>query len=139
MTGPMSRRCKDDEKLINAVLGIGKRGYIIDTRTQNAAKAWTSKGTTHTLCFHIFYESRIRSGMRVIARTARRPVLLAAVLLRPPSGHRPSRRQTRHALVLKMKLPWRIHHFQSRIFNSFVFKFRFSNFCFQILIFNFLF
>ena len=31
------------------------------------------------------------------AETARRRVRLATVLLRPPSGHRPGRRQARHA------------------------------------------
>lgn len=39
MTGPTSKRCKEDERLINSVLGPGKRGYIIDTRTQTLAQA----------------------------------------------------------------------------------------------------
>ncbi|KAJ8870865.1 hypothetical protein PR048_027166 [Dryococelus australis] len=38
MTGPNSRRCREDERLINSVLGPGKRGYIIDTRTQTLAQ-----------------------------------------------------------------------------------------------------
>lgn len=38
MTGPSSKRCKEDERLINSVLGPGKRGYIIDTRTQTSAQ-----------------------------------------------------------------------------------------------------
>nr|CAD7396809.1 unnamed protein product [Timema cristinae] len=38
MTGPNSKRCKEDERLINSVLGPGKRGYIIDTRTQTLAQ-----------------------------------------------------------------------------------------------------
>lgn len=38
MTGPSSKRCKEDERLINSVLGPGKRGYIIDTRTQTLAQ-----------------------------------------------------------------------------------------------------
>ena len=37
MTGNQ-RRCREDEKLINAALGSsGQKGYIIDTRTQNLA------------------------------------------------------------------------------------------------------
>ena len=39
MTGPTSKRCKEDERLINSVLGPGKRGYIIYTRTQTLAQA----------------------------------------------------------------------------------------------------
>jgi myotubularin-related protein 9 len=38
LVGPTGRRCKEDERLINAILGIGKRGYIIDTRTQTLAQ-----------------------------------------------------------------------------------------------------
>jgi myotubularin-related protein 9 len=38
LTGPNSKRCKEDERLINSVLGPGKRGYIIDTRTQTLAQ-----------------------------------------------------------------------------------------------------
>ncbi|XP_067014319.1 myotubularin-related protein 9 [Anabrus simplex] len=44
MTGPSSRRCKEDERLINSVLGPGKRGYIIDTRTQTLAQTAKSRG-----------------------------------------------------------------------------------------------
>jgi len=39
LSGPNSKRCKEDEKLINSVLGPGKRGYIIDTRTQTVAQS----------------------------------------------------------------------------------------------------
>ena len=45
LTGTSGRRCKDDEKLVNAVLGIGKRGYIVDTRTSSIAKAAQKEGT----------------------------------------------------------------------------------------------
>ena len=38
-----------------------------------------------------------RSGMRAYAEAARRRMQLATVLFRPPSGHRPGRRQARHA------------------------------------------
>lgn len=44
LTGPNGRRCKEDEKLVNASLAIGKRGYIIDTRTQNMAQMAKAKG-----------------------------------------------------------------------------------------------
>lgn len=39
LTGPSSRRSKEDERLINSVLGPGKRGYIVDTRAQAVAQA----------------------------------------------------------------------------------------------------
>uniref|UniRef100_A0A1B6CPY7 Myotubularin phosphatase domain-containing protein n=1 Tax=Clastoptera arizonana TaxID=38151 RepID=A0A1B6CPY7_9HEMI len=44
LTGPNSKRCKEDERLINSVLGPGKRGYIIDTRTQAIAQTAKSRG-----------------------------------------------------------------------------------------------
>ncbi|KAJ1523594.1 hypothetical protein ONE63_001437 [Megalurothrips usitatus] len=44
LLGPNSRRCKEDEKLLNAVLGPGKRGYIIDTRSTNLAQAAKARG-----------------------------------------------------------------------------------------------
>ncbi|KDR15085.1 Myotubularin-related protein 9 [Zootermopsis nevadensis] len=44
LTGPNSKRCKEDERLINSVLGPGKRGYIIDTRTQTLAQTAKSRG-----------------------------------------------------------------------------------------------
>ena len=44
LTGASGRRCKDDEKLVNAVLGIGKRGYIVDTRSMSIAKAAQKDG-----------------------------------------------------------------------------------------------
>lgn len=39
MTGPNNKRCKEDERLLNSVLGPGKRGYIIDTRSQAVAQS----------------------------------------------------------------------------------------------------
>ncbi|XP_064100923.1 myotubularin-related protein 9-like [Macrobrachium nipponense] len=33
------KRCKEDERLLNGVLAREKRGYIIDTRTQNLAQS----------------------------------------------------------------------------------------------------
>lgn len=53
MTGQSGRRCKEDEKLINSVLGKGRRGYIVDTRAQNVAKMAQSKGIIK--CLFIFW------------------------------------------------------------------------------------
>ncbi|XP_002742067.2 myotubularin-related protein 9 [Saccoglossus kowalevskii] len=44
LTGPNNKRCKDDERLVNAVLSIGKRGYIIDTRSPSVAQTAKAKG-----------------------------------------------------------------------------------------------
>lgn len=44
LTGTNNRRCKEDEKLINATLRPGKRGYIIDTRTLNVAQQARARG-----------------------------------------------------------------------------------------------
>lgn len=44
LTGTNGRRCKEDEKLINATLRPGKRGYIIDTRSLNIAQQARAKG-----------------------------------------------------------------------------------------------
>ncbi|XP_023655830.1 myotubularin-related protein 9 [Paramormyrops kingsleyae] len=44
LTGTNGRRCKEDEKLINATLRVGKRGYIIDTRTIGVAQQAKARG-----------------------------------------------------------------------------------------------
>ncbi|XP_061668048.1 myotubularin-related protein 9 isoform X2 [Syngnathoides biaculeatus] len=44
LTGTNGRRCKEDEKLINATLRPGKRGYVIDTRAINVAQQAKAKG-----------------------------------------------------------------------------------------------
>ncbi|NXH10381.1 MTMR9 protein, partial [Bucco capensis] len=44
LSGTSSRRCKEDEKLLNATLRPGKRGYIIDTRALNVAQQARAKG-----------------------------------------------------------------------------------------------
>uniref|UniRef100_T1JCY3 Myotubularin phosphatase domain-containing protein n=1 Tax=Strigamia maritima TaxID=126957 RepID=T1JCY3_STRMM len=49
MIGANGRRCKEDERLLNSLLGHGKRGYIIDTRTQNIAQMARAKGNAYKL------------------------------------------------------------------------------------------
>lgn len=44
LCGPTGKRCKEDERLLNSVLGAGRRGYIIDTRSTNQAQAARTKG-----------------------------------------------------------------------------------------------
>lgn len=44
LPGTNGRRCKEDEKLINATLRPGKRGYIIDTRSINVAQQAKARG-----------------------------------------------------------------------------------------------
>ena len=54
---------------------------------------------------------QFRSGMGAYAGAARRRVNLATVLFRLPSGHRPDRRQARHASTLQIGLhPWNGTH-----------------------------
>ncbi|KAG8036788.1 hypothetical protein G9C98_004110 [Cotesia typhae] len=38
------KRCKEDERLLNVVLGAGRRGYIIDTRSSNQAQSARARG-----------------------------------------------------------------------------------------------
>ena len=49
-------------------------------------------------------EAQVRSGMGAYGETALRRVHLVKVLLRPPSGHSPGRRQARHARILQIGL-----------------------------------
>ncbi|CAK9817987.1 Myotubularin-related protein 9 [Anthophora quadrimaculata] len=44
MCGTSGKRCKEDERLLNAVLGPGRRGYIIDTRSVSQAQSARAKG-----------------------------------------------------------------------------------------------
>ena len=55
---------------------------------------------------HASYETIVHFGTstRAYAGAARRHVHLATVLLRPPSVHRPDRRQARHAHILQIGL-----------------------------------
>lgn len=52
LVGPSNKRCKEDERLLNAVLGIGKRGYIIDTRSQNIAQVAKNRGFGYEVEVH---------------------------------------------------------------------------------------
>jgi myotubularin-related protein 9 len=52
LTGPNGKRCKEDERLVNSVMGMGKRGYIVDTRAQSVAKMAQSKGGGYELEVH---------------------------------------------------------------------------------------
>ncbi|NWY19034.1 MTMR9 protein, partial [Aphelocoma coerulescens] len=38
LTGPNRRRCREDEKLLGTILDEGERGFILDTRSAQAAK-----------------------------------------------------------------------------------------------------
>jgi len=53
LVGSSGKRCKEDERLINAVLGPGKRGYIIDTRAQSFAQTAKVKGCLLTCLIHL--------------------------------------------------------------------------------------
>lgn len=44
LTGTNGRRCKEDEKLINATLRSGRRGFVIDTRPLPVAQQARAKG-----------------------------------------------------------------------------------------------
>ena len=54
LVGPSNKRCKEDERLLNAVLGPGKRGYIIDTRNQSIAQVAKVKNLIRTK--YIFWD-----------------------------------------------------------------------------------
>ena len=50
-------------------------------------------------------EHQVKSGMGTYAGAARRRVNLVTVLLLPPSGHHPGRRQARYAHILDRTPP----------------------------------
>lgn len=52
LVGPSNKRCKEDERLLNAVLGPGKRGYIIDTRSQSIAQTAKNRGFGYEVEIH---------------------------------------------------------------------------------------
>uniref|UniRef100_A0A023F198 Putative phosphatidylinositol 3-phosphate 3-phosphatase myotubularin mtm1 n=3 Tax=Triatoma infestans TaxID=30076 RepID=A0A023F198_TRIIF len=59
LTGPNNRRSREDEKLINSVITSGKRGYILDTRTQPLAQAAKARGGGFELEMHYPHWKRI--------------------------------------------------------------------------------
>ena len=70
---------------------------VLSSRTDNRL-------TIHSGLPHCPKIVQVRPGMGAYAGAARRRVHLATVLLRPPSGHRPGRRQARHAHILQIEL-----------------------------------
>ncbi|XP_032665262.1 myotubularin-related protein 9 isoform X1 [Odontomachus brunneus] len=44
LCGATGKRCKEDERLLNAVLGPGRRGYIVDTRSVNQTISAKARG-----------------------------------------------------------------------------------------------
>ncbi|XP_011303506.1 myotubularin-related protein 9 [Fopius arisanus] len=44
LCGANGKRCREDEKLLNIVLGAGRRGYVVDTRSTNQAQSARAKG-----------------------------------------------------------------------------------------------
>ncbi|XP_063977649.1 myotubularin-related protein 9 [Diachasmimorpha longicaudata] len=44
LCGASGKRCREDEKLLNSVLGAGRRGYIVDTRSTNQAQTARARG-----------------------------------------------------------------------------------------------
>ncbi|KAH9426966.1 Myotubularin- protein 9 [Dermatophagoides pteronyssinus] len=63
MVGTSSKRCKDDEKLINTVLGVGKRGFIIETRTKNLSQLARNKGGGFELEMHYPLWTRVNRNI----------------------------------------------------------------------------
>ncbi|NXG11855.1 MTMR9 protein, partial [Sakesphorus luctuosus] len=63
LTGTNGRRCKEDEKLINATLRPGKRGFIIDTRSLNVAQQARAKGGGFEQEVHYPQWRRIHKGI----------------------------------------------------------------------------
>ncbi|KAK6960629.1 myotubularin-related protein 9 [Biomphalaria glabrata] len=63
LTGPSGKRCKEDERLVNSVMGMGKRGYIVDTRAQSVAKVAQSKGGGYELEAHYPQWRRIHQSI----------------------------------------------------------------------------
>ena len=63
LVGPNNKRCKEDEKLVNAFLGINHRGYIFDTRTQQSAAQSRSKGGGIEIDFNYSQWKKIFHGM----------------------------------------------------------------------------
>ena len=65
---------------------------------QSNGKLVLKNGVFRRISMHVW------SGVGTYAGAARRRVHLATVLLQPPSGHRPDRRQARHVHILQTGL-----------------------------------
>ncbi|KAJ3633793.1 hypothetical protein MTP99_010718 [Tenebrio molitor] len=63
-----NRRSRADEKILNAVLGSGKKGYIIDTRTTNYASHCKGKGGGTEPDAHYTQWKRVHKPLDKIAK-----------------------------------------------------------------------
>lgn len=61
------RRCNGDEELLKSVLMGGKKGFIIDTRTQNVAQLAKTKGKSTCATCH---NSPFSSAMHQLAHVS---------------------------------------------------------------------
>ena len=73
-------------------------GFIIETMADYQKAAFrhepANEVSFHPQCVKLH---QVRSGMGTYSGAARRRVHLATVLVRPPSGHRPGKRQARYS------------------------------------------
>lgn len=58
-----SKRCKQDERVLNSVLGPGKRGYIIDTRSVASATNAKARGGGFEMEAHYPQWRRVNSAL----------------------------------------------------------------------------
>lgn len=63
LVGSSSKRCKQDERVINSVLGPGKRGYIIDTRSVANATNAKARGGGFEIEAHYPQWRRVNSAL----------------------------------------------------------------------------
>ncbi|KAF6204479.1 hypothetical protein GE061_002820 [Apolygus lucorum] len=63
LTGANNRRSREDERLINAIVTNTGRGYIVDTRSSNAAQAAKARGGGHEIEMHYPQWKRINSNI----------------------------------------------------------------------------
>jgi len=63
LVGSSSKRCKQDERVINSVLGPGKRGYIIDTRSITNATSAKTRGGGFEIEAHYPQWRRVNSAL----------------------------------------------------------------------------
>nr|XP_002129995.1 myotubularin-related protein 9 isoform X2 [Ciona intestinalis] len=64
MTGTSNKRCKEDEKMINIILGPAHRGYILDLRTSQSATNARSKGGGFETEFNYPQWRKIHHGLQ---------------------------------------------------------------------------